>query len=56
MKFNLMWSSKVIQVHFYILESVLRKEGYPAYCTSVGWIGYSDEKIKKVILLCLLKI
>ncbi|GFY70418.1 mitochondrial enolase superfamily member 1, partial [Trichonephila inaurata madagascariensis] len=26
----------------------LLQEGYPAYCTSVGWIGYSDEKIKKL--------
>ena len=23
----------------------LRKEGYPAYTTSVGWFGFSDEKI-----------
>jgi L-fuconate dehydratase len=24
----------------------LRAEGYPAYTTSVGWFGYSDEKIR----------
>ncbi|KAG8195945.1 hypothetical protein JTE90_001176 [Oedothorax gibbosus] len=30
-------------------ETELRNVGYPAYCTSVGWIGYSDEKIK---MLC----
>jgi len=29
-------------------ESRLLKEGYPAYCTSVGWIGYSDDKIRKL--------
>ena len=27
----------------------LRKNGYPAYTTSAGWLGYSDEKIR---MLC----
>jgi len=27
-------------------EARLRREGYPAYTTSAGWIGYSDEKIR----------
>jgi len=27
-------------------ESHLLREGYPAYTTSAGWIGYSDEKIR----------
>ncbi len=26
-------------------EAELLKNGYPAYTTSVGWLGYSDEKI-----------
>ena len=26
----------------------LRKEGYPAYTTSVGWFGYSDEKVARL--------
>ena len=26
----------------------LNKEGYPAYITSVGWLGYSDEKVKRL--------
>ena len=26
-------------------EAVLLRDGYPAYNTSVGWMGYSDEKI-----------
>ena len=26
----------------------LEKEGYPAYITSVGWLGYSDEKVKRL--------
>ncbi len=26
-------------------EAELRRNGYPAYTTSVGWLGYSDEKI-----------
>lgn len=29
------------------LETLL-KEGYPAYTTSAGWLGYTDEKIKKL--------
>ncbi|XP_035210947.1 mitochondrial enolase superfamily member 1-like [Stegodyphus dumicola] len=29
-------------------EALLLSEGYPAYCTSVGWLGYSDDKIKKL--------
>jgi len=27
-------------------EAQLLREGYPAYTTSAGWIGYSDEKIR----------
>jgi L-fuconate dehydratase len=29
-------------------ESQLLKTGYPAYTTSVGWLGYSDEKIHRL--------
>ncbi len=28
--------------------SLLEKNGYPAYTTSVGWFGFSDEKIKQL--------
>jgi L-fuconate dehydratase len=28
--------------------SVLEAEGYPAYTTSVGWFGFSDEKIRRL--------
>lgn len=28
-------------------EEVIRR-GYPAYTTSVGWLGYSDEKIARL--------
>ncbi len=28
--------------------ATLLKEGYPAYTTSAGWLGYSDEKIRKL--------
>jgi L-fuconate dehydratase len=28
----------------------LRKDGYPAYTTSAGWLGYSDEKIRELCL------
>ncbi|HXN32345.1 MAG TPA: enolase C-terminal domain-like protein [Polyangiaceae bacterium] len=27
-------------------ENTLRKNGYPAYTTSVGWLGHSDEKVR----------
>jgi L-fuconate dehydratase len=27
-------------------ESVVRRAGYPAYTTSVGWMGYSDAKVR----------
>ena len=27
-------------------EADVRKNGYPAYTTSMGWMGYSDDKIK----------
>ena len=27
-------------------ETVMRQVGYPAYTTSTGWLGYSDEKIR----------
>ena len=29
---------------------ILLKEGYPSYVTSAGWLGYSDEKIKKLCI------
>jgi L-fuconate dehydratase len=30
-------------------EAEMRRDGYPAYTTSAGWLGYPDEKIR---LLC----
>jgi L-fuconate dehydratase len=29
-------------------EAEMRAEGYPAYTTSTGWLGYSDEKIRRL--------
>lgn len=29
-------------------EAMLMRDGYPAYTTSVGWLGYSDEKIHRL--------
>jgi L-fuconate dehydratase len=29
-------------------EAELRREGFPAYTTSVGWLGYEDEKIRRL--------
>jgi L-fuconate dehydratase len=29
-------------------EALLLRSGYPAYTTSVGWMGYSDEKIRRL--------
>ena len=31
-----------------VREKELIKNGYPAYTTSVGWLGYSDEKIHRL--------
>ena len=27
---------------------MLRRDGFPAYTTSVGWLGYDDEKIARL--------
>jgi L-fuconate dehydratase len=29
-------------------EAALRADGYPAYTTSAGWLGYSDEKLARL--------
>ncbi|KAI6124557.1 enolase C-terminal domain-like protein [Pisolithus croceorrhizus] len=29
-------------------ESIVREIGYPAYVTSAGWLGYSDEKVARL--------
>jgi L-fuconate dehydratase len=29
-------------------EAILLRDGYPAYTTSVGWMGYSDDKIRQL--------
>jgi L-fuconate dehydratase len=29
-------------------QAELLRDGYPAYTTSVGWLGYSDEKIRRL--------
>ncbi|KAI9638569.1 putative mandelate racemase/muconate lactonizing enzyme [Dioszegia hungarica] len=29
-------------------EEEVKKIGYPAYTTSVGWLGYSDEKVRRL--------
>ncbi|NAZ82627.1 fuconate dehydratase [Kineococcus sp. R8] len=29
-------------------EAQLRRRGYPAYTTSPGWLGYSDEKLQRL--------
>lgn len=29
-------------------EAELRRTGYPAYTTSIGWLGYSEEKIRRL--------
>lgn len=29
-------------------RALLMHEGYPAYTTSVGWLGYSDDKIRRL--------
>jgi L-fuconate dehydratase len=29
-------------------EAEMRRDGYPAYTTSAGWLGYSDDKIRRL--------
>jgi L-fuconate dehydratase len=29
-------------------EAEMRREGYPAYTTSTGWLGYPDEKVRRL--------
>jgi L-fuconate dehydratase len=29
-------------------EAQMRRDGYPAYTTSAGWLGYPDEKIRRL--------
>ena len=31
-----------------IREAEMLRDGYPAYTTSAGWLGYSDEKIRRL--------
>ena len=31
-----------------VREAEIRQDGYPAYTTSTGWLGYSDEKIRRL--------
>jgi L-fuconate dehydratase len=30
-------------------EAEIRRRGFPAYTTSAGWLGYSDEKIRRLL-------
>ncbi|MDX6382653.1 MAG: L-fuconate dehydratase [Blastocatellia bacterium] len=30
-------------------EAEMRASGYPAYTTSAGWLGYSDEKVRSLV-------
>ena len=29
-------------------EAEMRRDGYPAYTTSTGWLGYSDDKVRRL--------
>ena len=29
-------------------ETIVREKGYPAYITSAGWLGYTDEKVARL--------
>lgn len=33
--------------------ALLEREGYPAYTTSAGWLGYDDDKLRKLCRDCL---
>lgn len=30
-------------------EAEMRKDGFPGYTTSTGWLGYPDEKVKRLV-------
>src|SRR5439155_12296203 len=30
-------------------EAEMRSDGYPAYTTSAGWLGYPDEKVRNLV-------
>ena len=30
-------------------EAEMRRDGYPAYTTSAGWLGYRDEKVAALV-------
>jgi L-fuconate dehydratase len=30
-------------------EAEMRRDGYPAYTTSTGWLGYPDEKVRRLV-------
>lgn len=32
-------------------EADVKKNGYPVYITSAGWLGYSDDRIRQVCIL-----
>src|SRR6478735_11033232 len=32
-----------------VREAEMLRDGYPAYTTSAGWLGYSDEKIRRLV-------
>ena len=29
-------------------EAMLLRDGYPAYTTSAGWMGYSDDQVRRL--------
>jgi L-fuconate dehydratase len=29
-------------------EEEMRRDGYPAYTTSTGWLGYPDDKVRRL--------
>jgi L-fuconate dehydratase len=30
-------------------EEMMRRDGFPAYTTSAGWLGYSDDKVRRLV-------
>jgi L-fuconate dehydratase len=32
-----------------VREAEMRADGYPAYTTSAGWLGYSDDKVRQLV-------
>ena len=45
---TLLCQKYILPLITFISEAELKSKGFPAYTTSCGWLGYPDDKIRKV--------